>query len=64
LEETLMLIINVACMQESKFQVQMLNFFLDNGNSKLNHALVSNKETTIGLLDIICKDVLKDINYQ
>lgn len=65
LEETsLMLITNVAYMQESKFQEQMQKFFLDNGNSKLDHALVLNKETTFGLLDIFCKDALKNITFQ
>lgn len=63
-ETSLMLITNVAYMQELKFQVQMLKFFLDNGNSKLDHALELNKETTFGLLDIYCKDALKNITFQ
>jgi hypothetical protein len=64
LEETsLMLITNVAYMQELKFQVQMLKFFLDNGNFKLDHALELNKEITFGLLDISCKDALKNITF-
>jgi hypothetical protein len=62
-EISLMLITNVAYMQESKFQEQMQKFFLDNGNSKLDHALVLNKETTFGLLDISCKDALKNITF-
>lgn len=65
LEETLlMLITNVAYMQESKSQEQMLKFFQDNGNSKLDLALVLNKETTFGLPDISCKDALKSITFQ
>ena len=63
-ETSLMLITNVAYMQELKFQVQMLKFFLDNGNFKLDHVLVLNKETTFGLLDISCKDALKNITFQ
>ena len=65
LEETLLtLITNVAYMLESKYQEQTLKFSLDNGNSKLDHALVLNKETTFGLLDISCKDALKNITFQ
>ena len=65
MEETLpMLITNAVYMLESRFREQTLKFFLDNGNSKLDHALELNKETTFGLLDIYCKDALKNITFQ
>jgi hypothetical protein len=59
-----MLIINVVYMLESKSQELTLRSFQVNGNSKLDHALELNKETTFGLLDISCKDALKNITFQ
>ena len=59
-----MLTINAVCIQESKFQEQMQKFFLVNGNSKLDHALVLNKEIIFGQLDIFYKDVQKSTTFQ
>ena len=56
--------INVVFMLESKFLELMLKYFLVNGNSKLDHAQVLNKEIIYGPQDIFCKDVLKNITYQ
>ena len=65
LEETLLtLITNVAYMQESKYQEQMLRFSLDNGNSKLDHASESSKEINYGQQDIFYKDVQRNTIYQ
>lgn len=63
-ETLLMLTTNVVYMQELKSQVQMLRYFLDNGNFKLDHASELNKETIFGLPDISCKDALKNTTFQ
>ena len=65
MEETLpMLITNAVYMLESRFREQTLKFFLDNGNSKLDHALELNKEIIFGQPDISCKDALKNLTFQ
>jgi hypothetical protein len=63
-EILLMLTTNAVCMQESKFQEQMQKIFLGNGNFKLDHASVLNKEIIFGLQDIFYKDVQRSITFQ
>ena len=63
-DQSLMLIINAVFTLELKFLVQMLKYFLVNGNSKLDHVLELSKEITYGQQDIYYKDVQKSTIYQ
>jgi len=56
-----MLTIRLACMLELKFQVQMPKQCLDNGNFRLDHAMVLKLETIFGLPDISARELLKTL---
>ena len=59
-----MLITNVACMQESKFQVQILKFFPGLLEFLIGTCLGIEQGDCHWVQDIFCKDAVKKIKYQ